>query len=88
MKTNNLNEGNLPPRNTERWVKSRKLAVVKAIQDGDLSKDEACARYNLSLEELTSWTRLLKRHGPEGLRTTHLKQYRATDIQEQSFQVT
>ncbi|MCB1530688.1 MAG: DUF1153 domain-containing protein [Rhodospirillales bacterium] len=87
MKTKNTNEPNLPPPDIKRWVKSRKLAVVKAIEKGFLSKDEACTRYNLSLEELTSWTKLLERHGPEALRTTHLKQYRAEDLQKQNFQI-
>lgn len=72
----------LPPADTERWVKSRKVAVIQAIQAGHLSEEQACERYNLSLEELQSWKRLLKRHGPDALRTTHLKRYRAVDIKD------
>ncbi len=77
----------LPPADTERWVKSRKVAVIQAIQAGHLSEEQACERYNLSLEELQSWKRLLKRHGPDALRTTHLKRYRAADNKDPSFQV-
>lgn len=69
----------LPPRDTRRWVKSRKLAVIKAIEDGILSDDDACQRYELSREELDSWKRLARRYGPEALRTTHLKSYRAKE---------
>lgn len=78
---------NIPPRDTKRWVKSRKLAVVNAIQAEAITKEEACERYGLSPEELSSWFRLIENHGPDGLRTTHLKRYRAKDIMEQSFQL-
>lgn len=70
----------LPPPNTRRWVKSRKLAVIQAIQEGELSEEEACRRYDLSPEELASWTRLTERFGPQALRTTHLKEYRGEDM--------
>lgn len=76
----------LPPANTERWVKSRKVAVIQAIQAGHLSEEQACERYNLSPEELQSWKRLLKRHGPDALRTTHLKRYRTVEITDPSHQ--
>lgn len=66
----------LPPPDTERWVKSRKLAVIKAIEDGTLTDEQACLRYNLSQEELDSWKRALNRFGPGALRTTHINRYR------------
>lgn len=66
----------LPPPNTQRWVKSRKLAVIKAIENGVLTNEQACLRYNLSEEELDSWKHALNRHGPGALRTTHLNRYR------------
>ncbi len=69
----------LPPRDTRRWVKSRKLAVIRAIELGEISTEEACRRYDLSPEEIDSWIRLTKRFGPEALRTTHLKEYREND---------
>lgn len=76
---------NLPPVNTKRWVKSRKLAVVQAIADGVLSEQAALDRYGLSVEELNSWKHLLECYGPDALRTTHLKEYRNKDIAEQNF---
>lgn len=69
----------LPPPTTQRWVKSRKLAVIKAIEDGILSDEDACRRYSLSQEELDSWKSALNRHGPGALRTTHINRYRRAD---------
>ena len=71
---------NLPPKETKRWVKSRKLAVLKAIKNGHFKEEEACAYYDLSPEELASWKRLLSRHGPDALKATHLKHYRKKDL--------
>lgn len=69
----------LPPPNTQRWVKSRKLSVIKAIERGILSDEDACKRYSLSQEELDSWKAALNRHGPGALRTTHINRYRRAD---------
>lgn len=77
----------LPPKNTKRWVKSRKLAVVSAIENGELTDQQACEMYSLSHEELMSWKKMLQKYGPEALRTTHLKRYRKRDIQHQTFQI-
>ena len=71
--------GVLPPPNTQRWVKSRKLAVIKAIETNVISDEQACLRYNLSQEELDSWKRALNRYGPGALRTTHINRYRRQD---------
>lgn len=86
-KSNNNKALNLPPADTKRWVKSRKMAVVSAIQAGALSEEEACKMYSLSAEELSSWFRLIKNHGPDGLRTTHLKRYRSKEIRDQNFHI-
>ena len=58
----------LPPRNTTRWVASRKAQVVHAVESGRLSMGEAMERYRLSLEEFQSWQRALDRSGVAGLR--------------------
>ena len=50
---------------------------MTAVRRGVLSLEEACARYRLSVEEFTSWQRLIERHGMAGLRTTRLQDYRA-----------
>ena len=74
----------LPPPNTQRWVKSRKLAVIKAIENGLLSDEQACQRYSLTAEELESWKQALNRHGPGALRTTHFNRYRRAETGKHS----
>ena len=67
----------LPPADTTRWVIRRKAEVVAAVSGGLLSADEACDRYNLSMEELASWQRSIERSGIYGLRATRIQHYRA-----------
>lgn len=71
-----LSVHDLPPPNTKRWVVRRKAAVVAAVRNGVLSLNEACERYNLSVEEFLSWEKLIERHGIGALRTTRLQRYR------------
>jgi hypothetical protein len=66
----------LPPAGTRRWVARRKAAVVAAVRQGVISREEACRRYELSEEELSSWQRSFEAYGVDGLRVTHLAQYR------------
>jgi len=69
----------LPPPETTRWVMRRKAEVVSAVRGGLLTVEDACARWNLSLEEYESWQRLIDRYGVRGLRATRLQQYRGAD---------
>ena len=69
----------LPPPNTTRWVARRKAIVVAAVRLGLLSIQDACQRYNLSLEEFLAWQCAIDRHGVPGLRTTRLQIYRDND---------
>jgi Protein of unknown function (DUF1153) len=71
-----LSLADLPPPETKRWVIRRKAAVVTAVRRGALTLEDACKRYRLSVEEFTSWQRLIERHGLPGLRTTRLQDYR------------
>jgi transposase-like protein len=66
----------LPPANTRRWVARRKAAVVAAVQNGKITLEEACRRYELSEEEFRSWQRTYQSHGVPGLRATRVQQYR------------
>jgi len=66
----------LPDPSTKRWVVRRKAEVVTAVRAGLLTLEQACARYNLSVEEFISWQALIDKHGTRGLRTTRLQQYR------------
>ena len=66
----------LPPANTRRWVVRRKAAVVTAVQNGRITLEEACRRYQLTEEEFRSWQRAYQAHGLAGLRATRVQQYR------------
>jgi hypothetical protein len=65
----------LPSADISRWVVRRKAEVVAAVAGGLLTFDEACERYALSIEELTSCQRAVDRSGMPGLRVTHLQDY-------------
>lgn len=71
-----MTKEDLPPRNTSRWVARRKAEVVAAVNGGLLSIQEACDRYDLSLEEFASWERAVEREGLPGLRATRIQYYR------------
>lgn len=72
-----LTLSNLPPRDTKRWVASRKATVVAAVAQRLITEAEACARYGLTAEELASWRSALKDHGIGALRATRLQLYRS-----------
>jgi len=58
----------LPPAGSKtRWSAERKAVVLIAIRGGMISLREACARYNLSTEELSEWRRAFERDGIAGL---------------------
>ena len=69
----------LPSPDTKRWVVRRKAIVVQAVRSGLISLQEACRRYNLSVEEFLAWQRAIERYGVPGLRVTRLQIYRDTD---------
>jgi hypothetical protein len=74
----------LPPVTTTRWTARLKAAVVAAVREGVLTREEACGRYQLSAEEFTSWQRLVDRHGLRGLRATRMQEYRRPDGSDRS----
>ena len=71
-----MTRADLPPENTRRWVASRKAAVVKAVRSGLISDEEALNRYQLSEEELLSWSKASLKHGEAALKTTALQKFR------------
>lgn len=77
-----MTRADLPPTDTDRWVASRKAAVVKAVTAGLLPRSEAISRYSLSEEEFDGWCRAVRTHGEEALRTTALQRYRQVDAGE------
>ena len=70
----------LPPPDTKRWVARRKAVVVDAVRNGAISLDEACRRYELSVEEFRAWQQAIDSHGVAGLRVTRLQIYRDTTL--------
>jgi Protein of unknown function (DUF1153) len=66
----------LPSPNVKRWTIRRKAAVVIAIANAVITREEVCRRYQISEEELASWERAYQTHGLPGLRSTRLQQYR------------
>ena len=71
-----MTRADLPEPTTQRWVASRKAAVVRAVDAGLIGEEEACRLYGLSVEELDGWRRAVSRHGEAALRTTRLQKYR------------
>lgn len=64
---------NLPPKETKRWVASRKAAVVNAVNADVLSAADAMARYSLTEEELTEWIEAAGAFGARGLLATRAR---------------
>lgn len=72
-----LDDMELPPVNTRRWVIRRKAQVLQAIANGRLTRAEACGRYNISEAELRLWERAITCAGVPGLRVTRVQIYRS-----------
>src|SRR3979490_2529789 len=62
-----------------RWPVRRKAALIEAVRGGWLAIDEACQRYNRSVDEFVAWERDMDRYGIHGLRTTRYQIYRDTE---------
>ena len=71
-----MTRADLPDPQTRRWVASRKAAVVKAVEGGLLTADEARETYALSEEELEAWHLAVERHGENALKATSIQRYR------------
>ncbi|ETX15536.1 hypothetical protein OCH239_13890 [Roseivivax halodurans JCM 10272] len=71
-----MTRADLPPKETLRWVASRKAAVVRAVLYGLLTEEQARERYRLSEEELRGWIRAMAHHGEGALKATAVRKYR------------
>ncbi|MCV2870071.1 DUF1153 domain-containing protein [Defluviimonas sp. WL0002] len=71
-----MTRADLPPKDTCRWVASRKALVVKALAAGLISRGEALERYALSEEELDLWFEAVSRHGATALKVTKIQKFR------------
>lgn len=74
-----LSLADLPQDNMTRWVIRRKAEVVAAVGGGLLSLEDACSRYDLSLEEFCSWQEAIDKAGLLGLRISHQSKNRGED---------
>ena len=71
-----LSRADLPPADTRRWVASRKLAVVRGVAYGLITRDEAMQTYGLSGEDFDAWISAVSSHGEKALKVTAFKAYR------------
>ncbi len=71
-----MTRADLPPPDTQRWVASRKAAVVRAVQAGLIRRQVALETYRLSEDEFSAWEKAVSTYGEAALRATALKRYR------------
>jgi hypothetical protein len=57
----------LPAPGTMNWGVRRKASVVIGIRNGVITREEACKRYMLSIEELAEWEAGFNEYGMPGL---------------------
>ena len=67
---NVLTIADLPPATTIRWVKRRKAEVVLAVEAGLLSLEDACRRYDLTVEEFSYWEVAVRKEAASKARRT------------------
>jgi Protein of unknown function (DUF1153) len=56
--------------------RERKAAVAAGVANGEMTFEDACHRYQLSVEEFLSWHQSFEAHGPGGLRVRSIQRYR------------
>ena len=71
-----MSRSDLPAVSTKRWVASRKIAVVRGVLHGLISKEEALEMYGLSEEEFLSWCSAVADFGEKALKATAVQKYR------------
>ena len=71
-----MTRADLPPKDTRRWVASRKASVIKAVMAGLITRDEALGLFGLSEDEFSEWENAISEHGEAALKTTALQKYR------------
>ena len=57
-------------------VASRKASVVRGVQSGLISRDDALERWHLSGDELDEWLGAVNTHGEAALKVTLVQKYR------------
>lgn len=61
-----------------RWTPGRKLELVDALERGELTFADACARHDLSAEELAGWIKGARKHGQAGVSVGGIPTVRGT----------
>lgn len=56
-----------------RWCASRKAEVLRRLRAGELTLNEALARFNLTLEEVDAWQMAERKAGREGLKASAIR---------------
>ncbi len=51
-----------------RWTPGRKMDVVDALERQELTFADACARHDISAEELAGWIKGARKHGKAGVK--------------------
>jgi Protein of unknown function (DUF1153) len=64
------------PSATDRWDISRKAALIEAVHSHAITIEDACRRYQLSIEEFARWLAAFEKHGVPGMRATRFQIYR------------
>ena len=68
-----MTRADLPDPKTRRWVASRKAAVVRAVEGGLITREDALKTYGLSGEELDAWQSTVEKHGESALKATSIQ---------------
>jgi len=68
-----ITRGSLPPSSTQHWRIRLKAKVVAAVESGLITREEACERYRMSVEEYFEWRRRVERSGHARWVTRHAK---------------
>ncbi len=71
-----MTRADLPDPKTRRWVASRKAAVVRAVEGGLITREDALKTYGLSEEELDAWQSTVDKHGESTLKATSIQRYK------------
>lgn len=71
-----MTRADLPPAGTRRWVASRKAAVLRGVNCGLISREDALLRWSLSQDEFDEWQNALDSFGERALKVTNVQRYR------------
>ncbi len=68
------------PSRPVRWLAQKKAEILTAVRRGTISLDQACAIYDLSIEEFMTWHIGEVLHGMAGLRATTAARKRHVNV--------